>query len=175
LADGLQPRQKERLMESESGLNHLDAEGRASMVDVGGKPVTQREAVAEARVRFPDAVFAQLLAGELPKGGLIETARIAGIQASKRTAELIPLCHPLGLDLAEIEICRAQEDEPVLVVRCMCRTAGRTGVEMEAMTGAAVAALTLYDMSKALHKGIRIEAVRLLRKSGGKSGEWTAQ
>lgn len=162
-------------MESETGLSHLDAEGRASMVDVGGKPATQREAVAEALVRFPAVVFAQLLAGELPKGGLIETARIAGIQATKRTSELIPLCHPLGLDLADVEICRAQEGEPVLVVRCMCRTSGRTGVEMEAMTGAAVAALTLYDMSKALHKGIRIEAVRLLRKSGGKSGEWTAQ
>lgn len=162
-------------MESESGLSHLDAEGRSSMVDVGEKPITQREAVAEARVCFPETAFAKILAGELPKGGLIETARIAGIQATKRTAELIPLCHPLGLDLAEIEICRAEGDEAVLVVRCICRTSGKTGVEMEAMTGAAVAALTLYDMSKALHKGIRIEALRLLRKSGGKSGEWTAQ
>ncbi len=162
-------------MKSKPGLSHMDAEGRASMVDVGGKPVTQREAIAEAHVRFPASIFAQLMAGERPKGGLIETARIAGIQATKRTSELIPLCHPLGLDLAEVEISRAEMDEPVLVVRCMCRTSGRTGVEMEAMTGAAVAALTLYDMSKALHKGIRIEAVRLLRKSGGKSGEWTAQ
>lgn len=165
----------ERLMESESGLSHLDADGRSSMVDVGGKPVSQREAIAEARVCFPAEAFAQILAGELPKGGLIEPARIAGIQATKRTSELIPLCHPLGLDLAEIEIERAAEGIPELVVRCICRTSGRTGVEMEAMTGAAVAALTLYDMSKALHKGIRIEGLRLLRKSGGKSGEWTAQ
>lgn len=162
-------------MESEPQLSHLDAEGRSSMVDVGGKEVTRREAEAEARVQFPAEVFARILAGEMPKGGLVEPARIAGIQATKRTSELIPLCHPISLDVAEIEVEKAPEGVPELVVRCICRTSGRTGVEMEAMTGAAVAALTLYDMTKALHKGIRIEGLRLLRKSGGKSGEWTAQ
>lgn len=162
-------------MESNPELSHLDAEGRSSMVDVGDKKVTRREAEAEARVLFPSEVFAQILAGELPKGGLVEPARIAGIQATKRTSELIPLCHPLGLDVAEIVVEAAPDGAPELVVRCICRTSGRTGVEMEAMTGAAVAALTLYDMTKALHKGIRIDGLRLLRKSGGKSGEWTAQ
>ncbi len=162
-------------MEADPELSHLDGQGRSSMVDVGGKEITRREAEAEARVCFPSSVFDQILAGALPKGGLIEPARLAGIQATKRTAELIPLCHPLGLDVAEVSVERAPDEVPELIVRCICRTSGRTGVEMEAMTGAAVAALTLYDMTKALHKGIRIEGLRLLRKSGGKSGEWTAQ
>lgn len=162
-------------MESKSELSHLDAEGRSSMVDVGDKKLTRREAEAEARVVFPSEVFTQILAGAFPKGGLVEPARIAGIQATKRTSELIPLCHPLGLDAAEIVVEAAPGGTPELVVRCICRTSSRTGVEMEAMTGAAVAALTLYDMTKALHKGIHIEGLRLLRKSGGKSGEWTAQ
>lgn len=156
-------------------LSHLDAAGRASMVDVGDKAVTTREALAEARVVFPEEVYARILAGDLPKGGVIEPARLAGIQATKRTADLIPLCHPLALDRAEVEIEPAPDGKPELWVRCSCRTHARTGVEMEAMTGAAIAALTLYDMTKALHKGIYVEQVRLLRKSGGKSGEWTAQ
>ncbi|MCH2101678.1 MAG: cyclic pyranopterin monophosphate synthase MoaC [Planctomycetes bacterium] len=162
-------------MESNSELSHLDTKGRSSMVDVGDKNVTRREAEAEVRVVFPKEIFGQILAGELPKGGLVEPARIAGIQATKRTSELIPLCHPLNLDIAEIVVEKAPGGAPELLVRCICCTSGRTGVEMEAMTGAAVAALTLYDMTKALYKGIRIEGLRLLRKSGGKSGEWTAQ
>jgi len=152
-------------------LSHLDDQGRARMVDVGRKPVTLREAEAEARVVFPAGAYARLLDGDLPKGGVVEPARLAGIQAAKRTAELIPLCHPLALDRVEVEI-TAQEAERALVVRCTAQAEGRTGVEMEAMTGAAGAALTVYDMTKALDKGIRIEGLRLLRKSGGKSGPW---
>ena len=145
------------------------------MVDVGSKPVTAREAVAEATVRFPAEAFARILEGDLPKGGLIETARLAGIQAAKRTAEWIPLCHLLPLDGVEVEVSRLDEAETALRVRCTARAQARTGVEMEAMVGASAAALVLYDMAKALSKAIRIEEVRLLRKSGGKSGEWQAQ
>lgn len=161
-------------MDEDARFSHLDEEGRARMVDVGGKESTRREAVAEARVRFPAAAFDRVQRGDLPKGGLTEVARVAGLQAAKRTADLIPMCHPLALEQVEVTI-EAAPDAPELVVRCACRLHGRTGVEMEAMTGAAVAALTLYDMTKALDKGIRIEGVRLIRKSGGKSGPWTAQ
>ncbi len=152
-------------------LSHLDDQGRARMVDVGRKPVTAREAEAEAYVIYPERAYARLLEGDLPKGGVVEPARLAGIQAAKRTSELIPLCHPLALDRVEVEV-EAVPAERALRVRCVAAAEGRTGVEMEAMTGAAGAALTLYDMSKALDKGIRIEGLRLLRKSGGKSGPW---
>ncbi len=157
--------------EESPDLSHLDPQGRARMVDVGGKAVTRREAEAEAWVVFPAAAFARLLDGDLPKGGVVEPARLAGIQAAKRTSELIPLCHPLALDSVEIEI-EAREAELALRVRCVARAEARTGVEMEAMVGAAGAALTVYDMTKALDKGIRIEGLRLRRKSGGKSGPW---
>jgi cyclic pyranopterin phosphate synthase len=152
-------------------LSHLDAAGRARMVDVGAKPVTRREAEAEARVVFPPAAFARLLDGGAPKGGVVEPARLAGIQAAKRTADLIPLCHPLPLDRVDVEV-EAVPAEHTLRVRCTAAAVARTGVEMEAMTGAAGAALALYDMTKALDKGIRVEGLRLLRKSGGKSGPW---
>ena len=155
-------------------LSHLDAAGRARMVDVSAREPSLREAEAEARVRFPAEVFERVLRGDTPKGAVLETARLAGIQAAKRTWELIPLCHPLPLGGVEVEIGPAS-GEPVLVVRCRARLEGRTGVEMEALTGASVAALTLYDMAKALSKDLRIESIRLLRKSGGKSGEWRAQ
>lgn len=158
-------------MEQPPALSHLDARGRARMVDVGAKPVTAREAEAEALVVFPAAAFDRLLAGALPKGGLIEPARLAGIQAAKRTADLIPLCHPLALDAVEVEI-DAVPERRALRVRCVARAQARTGVEMEAMTGAAGAALAIYDMSKALDHGIHVEGLRLLRKSGGKSGPW---
>ena len=156
-------------------MSHLGHGGEARMVDVGGKVAGPREAEAEAWVRFPAAAFQAILDGRLPKGGLVESARIAGIQAAKRTSDLIPLCHPLALDSVQIEVDCPLPGEPLLRVRCCAAVHARTGVEMEAMVGAAVAALTLYDMTKALDKGIRVESVRLLRKTGGKSGPWAAQ
>ena len=141
-------------------LSHLGEDGASRMVDVGGKAAGPREAVAEAWLAVPPAAFAQLL---------------AGIQAAKRTADLIPMCHPLALDAVQVEIELPDPVQPRLRVVCRARVHARTGVEMEAMTGAAVAALTLYDMIKALDKGARIEGLRLLSKSGGKSGRWEAQ
>lgn len=140
------------------------------MVDVGDKPSTSRTALARARVTFPDGLLAGILAGEGPKGPILEVARVAGIQAAKRTGELIPMCHPLGLDHVAIEF--EELDGLRLEVRCKASCTGPTGVEMEAMTGASVAALTVYDMTKALEKGIRIESLELLEKTGGKSGTW---
>ena len=143
------------------------------MVDVGGKEVSQRQATAEARVVFPNEAWAELMRGGNPKGGVVEPAKIAGIQAAKRTADLIPMCHPLLIDKVSVEIEASQNN--TLVVRCTVRVSGKTGVEMEAMTGASIAALTVYDMTKALSKGICLEKVRLLEKSGGKSGEWVSK
>jgi cyclic pyranopterin phosphate synthase len=160
-------------MEKSSELNHLDAAGKPHMVDVGGKKATHRLAEAESKVVFPADAWEKVLSGDLPKGGIETPAKIAGIQAAKRTSEWIPLCHPLPLDSVNIEI--QAIESCTLQVRCTARTTARTGVEMEAMVGAAAAALCLYDMTKALSKGIVLQEVRLLRKSGGKSGEWTAQ
>lgn len=143
------------------------------MVDVGGKHETRRSALARACVRFPAGVLEQALDGRGPKGPIEEMARAAGVLAAKRTAELIPLCHPLGLDQVDVTFAAVAPD--LLEIRCSARCAGRTGVEMEAMTGASVAALTIYDMTKGLHKGIVIERVELLEKTGGKSGTWRAQ
>lgn len=145
------------------------------MVDVGSKPVTLRTAEAEAIVRFPVEAFHKVLAGDVAKGGIVEPARIAGILAAKRTSELIPMCHGLSLDWVQVTISPLEQGEPALRVRCRASLEGKTGVEMEAMVGAAVAALTLYDMTKALDKGIVVEKVRLLEKTGGKSGTWRAQ
>lgn len=142
------------------------------MVDIGGKPVTRRTALARARVVFPPGLLGAILAGQGPKGPIDEVARLAGVLAAKRTGELIPLCHPLGLDHVDVTLERAGED--VLEVRCTAATMGRTGVEMEAMTGAALAALTVYDMTKAASKGIVVERVELLEKMGGKGGPWRA-
>ena len=163
---------------SGADLSHLgpaDAAGRraARMVDVGGKPVTRRTALARALVVFPEGLRPRLLAGAGAKGPIIEVARLAGVLGAKRTGELIPLCHPLGLDHVDVTVAEVGPD--TLEVRCEARTEGRTGVEMEAMTGAAIAALTLYDMTKAASKGIRIERVELLEKAGGRSGTWRAQ
>ena len=140
---------------------------RSRMVDVSEKAVTARVAVARARVRFPDGALETVLAEGGPKGPIEEVARAAGLLAAKKTGELIPMCHPLGLDHLEIAF-EARGD--VLEIRCRASCRGRTGVEMEAMTGAAVAALTVYDMTKALDHGIAIERIELLEKSGGKSG-----
>jgi cyclic pyranopterin phosphate synthase len=142
------------------------------MVDVGKKVATRRSALARARVRFPPGVLARVLRGSGPKGPIEEVARCAGILGAKRTAELIPMCHPLALE--HVEIALEPEAEDVLEIRCRARTTGRTGVEMEALTGAALAALAVYDLTKALDKGIAIESLELCSKSGGRSGRWRA-
>jgi cyclic pyranopterin monophosphate synthase len=141
------------------------------MVDVGAKPVTERRAVAEALVRMEPATAAAVVAGDAPKGDVIGTARIAGIQAAKRTAELIPLCHPLPLSYVDVAI---DVDAPagLATIRAEARTSAQTGVEMEAMTACSVAALTFYDMIKGLERGVEIAEVMLVEKSGGKSGTW---
>ncbi len=152
-----------------SDLTHLDDEGAARMVDVGDKPITARRATARAVVTMAPATAAAVAAGDMPKGDVLGTARIAGIQAAKRTAELIPLCHPLGLDHVDVEATIA--GDRVELVATAAVTA-RTGVEMEAMTAAAVAALTVYDMVKGLDRSAAIERVELVAKSGGRSGDW---
>lgn len=152
-------------------LTHLDSEGRARMVDVGGKPVSERRALAQAVVRVSPETARRIEAGDAPKGDVLGTARIAGIQAAKRTAELIPLCHPLGLSFVGVEgLVDAVAGTVTLTAEA--RTTGQTGVEMEALTGAAVAALTVYDMVKGIERGAEIAEVVLLEKSGGRSGEW---
>lgn len=156
------------------GLTHLDEQGQARMVNVGGKTVTARVAIAEAVVRLSAETY-RILTGEgMPKGDAFACARIAGIMAAKKTAELIPLCHPLGLDAVDV---RFELDEATHSVRVEAEASltAKTGVEMEAMTAASVAALTLYDMCKAVQKDIVIESVRLLYKAGGKSGEFRAK
>jgi cyclic pyranopterin phosphate synthase len=141
------------------------------MVDVGAKPVTARRAVALARVRMSPATAAAIMAGETPKGEALLVSRLAGIQAAKRTADLIPLCHPLPLTSVDIDV-SVDVDVGVVELVAEARTVASTGVEMEAMTAASVAALTLYDMVKGLERGVEIEAVVLLEKSGGRSGTW---
>jgi cyclic pyranopterin phosphate synthase len=157
-----------------AGLTHLDAAGEARMVDVSDKPATVREAIAEGRVVMQAATLELILAGDMKKGDVLGTARLAGIMAAKRTHELIPLCHPLMLSKVSVEI--APDPElPGLVVRATVRVTGPTGVEMEALTAASVACLTIYDMAKAVDRGMRIEGLRLLEKSGGRSGDWRAE
>jgi cyclic pyranopterin phosphate synthase len=153
---------------SRSGLTHLDRSNRPTMVDVGAKEVTHRIAIAEARVRLPRAVAAALRKSghRTKKGPVFDTAIVAGVMAAKRTHELIPFCHPLGLENCKVEIEDQRGGE--IVIRCEVSIHHRTGVEMEALTGASVAALTIYDMCKALSHEIEISAVRLLEKSGGK-------
>jgi len=153
-------------------LTHLDSQGRANMVDVTEKAVTSREAVAEARVRMLPATLQLIQDGGHPKGDVFAVARIAGIQAAKKTHELIPLCHPLLLTSVMVELAAEGEDTVHIVARC--KLAGQTGVEMEALTAASVAALTIYDMCKAVDRGMTIEGVRLLEKLGGKSGHYVA-
>lgn len=151
-------------------LTHLDQQGRASMVDVTDKAATFREACAEARVRMLPATLALIASGGHPKGDVFAVARIAGIMAAKKTHELIPLCHPLLLTGVKVEL-NAEGDDCVHIT-ARCKLSGQTGVEMEALTAASVAALTLYDMCKAVDRGMTIEGVRLLEKSGGKSGDY---
>ncbi|TWR96427.1 cyclic pyranopterin monophosphate synthase MoaC [Pseudomonas saxonica] len=153
-------------------LTHLDSQGRANMVDVTDKAVTSREAVAQAVVRMRPETLAMIVSGGHPKGDVFAVARIAGIQAAKKTADLIPLCHPLMLTSVKVEL-SAQGTEAVLIV-ARCKLAGQTGVEMEALTAASVAALTIYDMCKAVDRGMTIEGLRVLEKLGGKSGHFKA-
>jgi cyclic pyranopterin phosphate synthase len=155
-----------------SDLTHLDSSGRARMVDVGEKPTTERRAVARAVVRVSPETAHKVLAGDAPKGDVLGVARIAGIQAAKRTAELIPLCHPLPLTFVGVEG-SVDADAGSIVLNAEARTTGQTGVEMEAMTAASVAALTVYDMVKGIERGAEIAEIVLLEKSGGRSGHWT--
>ena len=154
-------------------LTHLDAHGHANMVDVTDKALTQREAVAEARVRMRPQTLQMIVQGGHPKGDVFAVARIAGIQAAKKTSDLIPLCHPLMLTSVKVEL--SAEGENAVRILARCKLAGQTGVEMEALTAASVAALTIYDMCKAVDKGMVIEQVRLLEKLGGKSGHYKVQ
>jgi cyclic pyranopterin phosphate synthase len=152
-------------------LTHLDDQGKARMVDVGGKAETQRLAVAEGRIAMSAAALEAIRDGNVPKGDVLAAARIAGIMAAKKTAELIPLCHPLALDAVHVDF--DLEADGVRVTASASLT-GRTGVEMEAMTAVSIALLTIYDMAKAIDKGMVISAVRLIEKRGGKSGHWQA-
>jgi cyclic pyranopterin monophosphate synthase len=156
---------------SEPELTHLDAAGRASMVDVGEKPATERRARARAIVSVTPQTAAKVKAGDAPKGDVIGVARIAGIQAAKRTSELIPLCHPLALTYVGVEGSIDTEAGEIELI-AEARTTGPTGVEMEALTAASVAALTVYDMVKGIERGAEIAGVTLLEKSGGRSGDW---
>lgn len=169
-----EPREPNRsnLGDLDARLTHINAAGEAHMVDVGAKDDTQRVAEAAARVRMSRQAFDAIVAGNLKKGDALGVARIAGIMAAKRTSELIPLCHPISLTCVEVVCTPDAEAGDAIDVYTRVACLGKTGVEMEALTAASVAALTIYDMAKAIDKGIVIEAVRLLSKSGGKSGDW---
>ncbi|GLK75336.1 cyclic pyranopterin monophosphate synthase accessory protein [Methylopila jiangsuensis] len=159
---------------STAALTHLSASGEANMVDVGDKDATRREAAAEGRVIMAPATLALILAGDAKKGDVLGTARLAGIMAAKRTHELIPLCHQLLLSKVTVEL-TPDAALPGVTVTATARTTGPTGVEMEALTAVAVACLTIYDMTKAADRGMRIEGVRLVAKSGGRSGDFHAE
>ncbi len=153
-------------------FTHFDARGRAAMIDVGAKPVTERTATARARVAMLPATAALIRSGGAKKGDVLGVARVAGIMAAKRTAELIPLCHPLPISAVSLEL---TSGEDAVEIAATVRTTGQTGVEMEALTAASVAALTVYDMCKSVDRGMRIEALRLTHKAGGKSGEFSQE
>ncbi len=154
-------------------FTHIDETGRASMVDVGGKDGTVREAVASGTISLTRAIYERLVAEDLPKGDVLAAARIAGIMATKKTAELIPLCHPLNIEKSSVDLA-VVENPPSVEATCTVRLTGKTGVEMEALTGVTVALLTVYDMCKAVDKGMTIGNVRLVSKSGGKGGDYRA-
>ena len=157
-----------------SALTHLDETGAATMVDVGDKAVTERVAIAEGRITMLPATLDLALSGTAKKGDVVATARIAGIMAAKRTADLIPLCHPLALTRVKVDIA-ADGALPGFRVTALAKVSGQTGVEMEALTAVSIACLTLYDMLKAVDRGMRIEGVTLREKSGGASGIWRAE
>jgi cyclic pyranopterin phosphate synthase len=152
-------------------LTHLDHQGEAQMVDVSGKAPTVRQAIASGKVRMQPETFTAIQAGNAPKGDVLATARIAGIMAAKQTANLIPLCHPLPLQKITVEII-PEPQLPGYEIRATVKTKAETGVEMEALTAVSIAALTLYDMAKALEKSMKIESIQLISKTGGKSGDY---
>ena len=154
-------------------LSHLDEKGAAHMVDVSGKAITARTAIAGGKVVMTAETLALIINGRTPKGDVIATARLAGIMAAKRASDLIPLCHPLPISKAAIDV-SPDPTLPGLEITAIVRCTGNTGVEMEALTAVSVACLTVYDMVKAVEKGVRIEAIRLIEKDGGKSGRWLA-
>jgi cyclic pyranopterin phosphate synthase len=155
----------------EQRLSHVGDDGRATMVDVGAKPVTDRRAVAGSRVVLSSHVLDLIERGETPKGAVLRTAELAGVQAAKRTAELIPLCHPLALSQVQV-FCAVDREAGAVTIRSEVCCTGRTGVEMEALTAASIAALTVYDMIKAVDRGAIVGPTQLLEKSGGASGSW---
>lgn len=152
-------------------LSHIDAQGRARMVDVAAKPVTQREALAVGTLHLSPTVLQMLVAGQMPKGDVLAVARVAGIMAAKKTPELIPLCHPLPITSVTIEF-TPDESQNTITIAATVKVEGKTGVEMEALTAVSVAALTIYDMCKAVDKGMVISDVCLMKKTGGKSGTY---
>jgi len=158
----------------EPAFNHFDREGNAVMVDVSAKEATRRTAVAQGKILVSQAVLEAVAGGTAVKGDVLGVARVAGIMAAKRTAELIPLCHPLSLSHLSVDF-QILPEERAIQARCTARLTGRTGVEMEALTGAAVALLTIYDMCKAMDRGMEITGVHLVRKDGGKSGAFCRQ
>lgn len=153
-----------------SKLTHLSESGEAKMVDISEKEATDRVAEAKARLKMQTETLELLMSGQLPKGDVFSTARIAGIQACKRTSELIPLCHPIPL--TNVDISFARLDSNSLQVRAICRVSAQTGAEMEALTAVSIASLTIYDMVKSVEKGVQIENISLVSKQGGKSGDW---
>ena len=156
-----------------SDLTHFDADGKAHMVNVGDKPVTDRVAMACGEIRMAAATLDRIREGGFGKGDVLGIARLAGIMGAKQTASLIPLCHPLGLDHVAVDL-EMDESLPGVRITATCRVTGRTGIEMEAMTAVSVAALTIYDMCKAVDRGMQIGSIRLTHKSGGKSGDFNA-
>jgi cyclic pyranopterin monophosphate synthase len=156
-----------------SGFTHFDDQGKARMVDVSGKAATERVATARGRVRLQPATLALIEQGQVAKGDVLSVARLAGIMGAKRTPDLIPLCHPLALSAVSVDL-TLDRAGPAIEISATCRLVGRTGVEMEALTAVAVAALTVYDMCKAVDRGMVLTDIRLVHKSGGKSGDWEA-
>jgi cyclic pyranopterin phosphate synthase len=154
-----------------ANLTHIDETGEAHMVDVSNKQISSRMAIAEGRVKMRHETLMMIKSGNAKKGDVIATARIAGIMAAKKTAELIPLCHPIGLSKVTLEI-ETDNSLPGFIVRATTKVEGKTGVEMEALTACSIACLTIYDMAKAVDRGMEIGPVRLIEKSGGKSGHW---
>ncbi len=163
-----------RQLKAKAGLSHLDQRGQARMVDVSGKGTTERQATAEGRVIMSKRTLDRVLEGNALKGDVLGAARLAGIMAAKRTHGLIPLCHPLPITKVTIDI-DPEHALPGFLVRATVKVTGQTGVEMEALVGVSIACLTIYDMVKAIERGMRIEGVRLLEKSGGRSGTWKAE
>lgn len=166
-----QSHQKQNIMNNENKFTHLDSDGAVRMVDVSNKSITTRVAIAQAVIHMSLETFETIIEEKSKKGNVLETARIAGIMAAKKTSELIPLCHPLPVSQVQIDFFPKKSTNSFLI-QSMVKTDDRTGVEMEALTAVSVAALTIYDMCKAVEKGIVIDDIHLVKKTGGKSGEW---